>query len=301
MALHMSVIIPVFDDLQAIKETITSLRRQAASESSFEIIVVDNGSTDGTVEWLKDQDDIIFLQEIENSNSPYSCRNRGYEVSTGDYLVFLDSTCVPSKSWIANSAFFAEHNPDCLFGGRVDFDWGNNKTAAKFYDSIKHIQIEKNIKEKKECQTANLWVPRSIFEKYGPFRESVRSGEDVRWTKYCTTRGISLLYAEKCTVYKSAREFKELMKKQIRIGKGQVIRWKSENRLLKKIILSFRYYLPMRPSYIRKKIEDSDGYEFGYCFILKVYGIDFCAHFFNTLGNFSGIVMMCLKLKEKDT
>jgi glycosyltransferase involved in cell wall biosynthesis len=285
-----SIIVPVFNDFSAIQQTITALRGQTAEKELFEIIVIDNGSTDGSVEWLSEQTDIIFIQEHTYLNSPYSCRNRGAEVASGRYLVFLDSTCVPDEKWLEAGLKFSEIHPDSMFGGRVRFHCNGHKTTSKLYDSITHVQMEQTITEKQEAKTANLWTSKEIFVTYGPFREGVRSGEDVRWSKYCSDQGVPLLYSQECMVYKFARGFSELMNKQFRIGKGQIARWKKENVLTKRLLQSIKYFVPMKPSSLRERVAKNEEFQFSFSLALKLYLIDYSARFMTSFGNIAGLI-----------
>jgi glycosyltransferase involved in cell wall biosynthesis len=84
-----SIIIPTYNRLELLKETLQSIFQQTLQAS--EIIVVDNGSSDGTVEWLKRThlDKVIVIQNT--MNTPGAARNKGLEAATGDYIKFFDS------------------------------------------------------------------------------------------------------------------------------------------------------------------------------------------------------------------
>jgi hypothetical protein len=82
-----SVIIPTYNRLSLLKETLASVR--SAGESGYEIIVVDDGSTDGTREYIAERGDLTLIAQ-ENAG-PSMARNHGAKVARGDYLAFLDS------------------------------------------------------------------------------------------------------------------------------------------------------------------------------------------------------------------
>jgi glycosyltransferase involved in cell wall biosynthesis len=81
-----SVIIPTFNRLALLQETLESVRRQTFRD--FEIIVVDDGSTDGTGEWLRTRNDLIVV--IQTNSGIASSRNRGASEAQGSWLAFLD-------------------------------------------------------------------------------------------------------------------------------------------------------------------------------------------------------------------
>ena len=83
-----SVIIPTHDRLELLKKAVQSIREQSFLD--YEIIVVDDGSKDGTRDWLAANE--CWLHGIRQSNKgPGAARNAGARVARGEYLAFLDS------------------------------------------------------------------------------------------------------------------------------------------------------------------------------------------------------------------
>lgn len=82
-----SVIIPTFNRRQHLLECLSSVSAQRRRPD--EVIVVDDGSNDGTVEALGDLQDVIVIHQA--NAGPGAARNRGAAAASGDYLVFLDS------------------------------------------------------------------------------------------------------------------------------------------------------------------------------------------------------------------
>lgn len=93
-ALDVSVIIPVYNCEKFIEETITSVREQTIDNGHYEIVAVDDGSTDRSFSILedlaRDRSDIRVFT-IPNSGSAAAPRNRGLEHASGRYLFFLDA------------------------------------------------------------------------------------------------------------------------------------------------------------------------------------------------------------------
>lgn len=94
MSLQISVVIPTFNRLELLKEAIASVLRQ--SHPVFEITVVDDGSTDETLEWLNRRSDVRVLQT--HRLGPAAARNAGVLQSRGEWIAFLDSDDV----WLDN-------------------------------------------------------------------------------------------------------------------------------------------------------------------------------------------------------
>ncbi|QIF04482.1 glycosyltransferase family A protein [Roseimicrobium sp. ORNL1] len=83
-----SIIIPTYNRIEYLKATLDSVWQQTFQD--FEVIVVDDGSTDGTAAYLSSLEGKVSL--IQQSNAgPGAARNRGAEAARGEYVVFLDS------------------------------------------------------------------------------------------------------------------------------------------------------------------------------------------------------------------
>src|SRR5690606_29636154 len=83
-----SVVIPVYNRANLIKGTLDSVFAQ--TERDYEVIVVDDGSTDATADVVKSYGDCVRYVYQENAG-PGAARNRGIQQSTGQYVVFFDS------------------------------------------------------------------------------------------------------------------------------------------------------------------------------------------------------------------
>ncbi|NJN24197.1 MAG: glycosyltransferase [Acaryochloridaceae cyanobacterium RL_2_7] len=84
--MDVSIIIPTYNRLWSLPKTIKTCQE---SEVSSEIIIIDDGSTDGTWEWLQQQSGLVILQQ-QHLGKPWAV-NRGMEIAQGEYIRFLDS------------------------------------------------------------------------------------------------------------------------------------------------------------------------------------------------------------------
>jgi hypothetical protein len=284
-----SIIIPVFNDLHAIQLTIDALNNQTAPRTDYEVIVVDNGSQDGSVAWLQQQKDIIFISETTYLGSPYSCRNRGIEVAKGDFIVLLDSTCIPALDWVEAGLNYHKETYEVLFGGCVKFNFEGHMTVGKLYDSITNVQMEHSITYQQKAKTANLWVHKQVLQDMGKFREGVRSGEDVRWTKHCTDSGVHLGYSEKSKVYKFARGTLALLKKQVRVGKGQMKLWRARSETSNQLIKALKKVLPISPKTMRVLMARNKDVKYQWHLIMRLYIVSYLSELSTLFGNLVGI------------
>ena len=115
-----SVIIPVWNDKDKICKCIQALESQSLSRASYEIIAVDNGSTDGTYEYLESKNTIRLAQEKQPGS--YAARNKGINLAKGKFLAFTDSDCIPSFNWLEELVKTIESDQTIgIVAGHVEF------------------------------------------------------------------------------------------------------------------------------------------------------------------------------------
>jgi len=259
LAKTFSIIIPVYNDSEDLKLVLEAIKRQDFPAENFETFVVDNGSSDESIEVAKSFGFVDVLLEHEHLYSPYSCRNRGIEKSNGDIIVLLDASCKPVESWLqAAQECFNKTDADIL-GGDVKFDFKGKVTAGKVYDSITNIRMQDSIEQKGVAKTANLFIRKKVFDRVGVFPEGLRSGGDVRWTSRATKQGNKLEFCEDAIVYKTARSFLKLLYKQWRVGKYQPLILKEKGEKLQLGKKFMKLFLPISTSLLRKKYEPIDS------------------------------------------
>lgn len=95
--MEISIIIPVFNQLKYTKQCVRSIKQNTRVD--YELIVIDNGSTDGTEEFLRNDDDIICIHNKTNLGYAKAI-NQGIAISTGKYLVLLNNDCIVTHEWI---------------------------------------------------------------------------------------------------------------------------------------------------------------------------------------------------------
>jgi hypothetical protein len=214
-----SVVVPVFNDPVGIRDCITALRRQSYADDRFEIIVVDNGSTDSTAAILRELK-IEAVVEASPRNS-YAARNAGLRAAHGTVLAFTDADCTPDSDWIEQGVRALTESGADLVGGSVRFRLSPRPRASEIWDSITNMQVEQGIRERGVGKTANLFVERRVFDAVGPFPHELASGGDVAWTRKASRQGFGIAYAPAAAVEHPARRLAGLVRKQFRVGRGQ--------------------------------------------------------------------------------
>ncbi|MCP9473511.1 MAG: glycosyltransferase family 2 protein, partial [Nitrospira sp.] len=106
-----SIIIPVYNNLELTKQCLTALA-SATTGVDYEVILVDNGSTDETAAFLQTlQGDVRIIRNDENRGFAKAC-NQGAKAARGKYLVFLNNDTIPQPNWLGPLVQEVEEHPE---------------------------------------------------------------------------------------------------------------------------------------------------------------------------------------------
>jgi cellulose synthase/poly-beta-1,6-N-acetylglucosamine synthase-like glycosyltransferase len=174
-----SVIIPTYNAEKTIGKCLRALLKQNYPKRKYEIIVVDDGSTDKTEQVVKKFRSVKFFKQ--KHRGPAAARNTGAKFSKGNIILFTDSDCVPSKDWIKHMVEpFKDRNVAGVSGTYKTLN--KNSLLARFigYDiKFKHEYMKK-MKAIDFVGTFSAGYRKSVFQKEGGFDTSfpIASGED---------------------------------------------------------------------------------------------------------------------------
>jgi GT2 family glycosyltransferase/glycosyltransferase involved in cell wall biosynthesis len=176
---EISIIVPVFNQFQYTHACVASL--QTVEELVlFEVIVVDDCSTDQTADLVPRMNGIVYLRNETNAGFIISC-NRGAEKARGKYLVFLNNDTIVTKGWLTTLLnTFGEEPKAGIVGSKLVYPDGRLQEAGgiiwrdasgwnygKFDDPNKP---EYNyLREVDYCSAAALMIPKALFQKVGCF------------------------------------------------------------------------------------------------------------------------------------
>lgn len=211
-----SVIIPVYNGEAIIENCIKHLSNQNYPKEKLEIIIVDNNSSDKTVEVSRKYNVITVLCETKG---PSAARNMGIKISSGDLLLFTDADCIVDKNWVINHvlvhAYFEVSDPSVkLIGGGIA---GKNKNLWSICDDIcSWAEFNPSLPPRmivKHHPTANISISKDILEELGGFDEALRSGEDFAFCKKISEKGYKMFFAPDAKIMHINRtSFKTVMK-----------------------------------------------------------------------------------------
>lgn len=177
--LRFSVIIPTYNRLDYLKFCLASVRAQMSPP--HEIIVVDDGSTDGTVDWVNQQEEYSLI--VQENSGPGAARNAGARLATGNYLAFLDSDdlWMPWSLSTFERAILDYGRPKLVFAGFVDFsDPEALSRTAKMQDL--QVSSHPNFLASRDhgffAGAGMMTIEREAFLRAGGFVEDRMNGED---------------------------------------------------------------------------------------------------------------------------
>jgi len=190
-----SVVIPAFNEEKFLPKCLESLKNQDFNEGE-EVIVVDNNSTDRTVELAKKFGAIVFSEK--NQGVAFT-RNRGAMEAKGKIFVFTDADTILPKNWLSrifdSMSLKATESPDTeggiggefekdkelvAFGGSCEFYSGpiSARLASKFLLPI-FLFLDKFFSGGWNLMGCNMAIKKEAFLKIGGFNTSLKLNEDV--------------------------------------------------------------------------------------------------------------------------
>ncbi|WP_019024024.1 MULTISPECIES: glycosyltransferase family 2 protein [unclassified Thioalkalivibrio] len=216
-----SVIVPVYNHWGLVPELLECLHAQTFPQDFFEVLLVDNGSTNyDPLESLPTNVRILHC----NTPGSYAARNAGIEAAAGDWLAFTDADCRPDSRWLEAMLDRAQQEGiSALLAGAVEMYTDSERpNAYEIYDLIRGIPQAHYVR-RGYAATANLLVSRTVLEELGGFDATRYSGGDADFCRRAVMQGHPLRYVSEAVVYHPARQsWGEVVSKARRIKGGQL-------------------------------------------------------------------------------
>jgi len=200
-----SVVIPTYNRLPILKKCLDALENQILNDKiqNFEIVIVDDGSTDETVSWLRNNFETYpHLRLFEQSHGgPALGRNLGVERSRGDIIVFIDSDLVVDRYFLINhvhSLFKAWKK----LGNRRCFTYGSVINTSNFnYPNSEPFKLQDL--SWAYFATGNVAIDKNVLEISGLFDTSFRlyGWEDLELGERLRNMGVKLIKCPRAIGY----------------------------------------------------------------------------------------------------
>ena len=218
-----SVVVPVWNGARDIARCLDALGRQTLDRTAFEVIVVDNASSDGTADAVRRFGWATLLQEPQPGS--YRARNRGLVAARGEHVMFTDADCTPDVRWIEAALAAARAHPSAgVVAGRIALASESDRTSpvCEAWERLFAFNQAKNVANG-VAVTANWLSPRALVVAAGGFRAELKSGGDHDLARRLREAGHALVYAPDMLVTHPVRAtVPELMGKTRRIVGGRM-------------------------------------------------------------------------------
>lgn len=198
-----SVVIPAYNEEKYIMPCLKSIKKQDF-KGNYEIIVVNNASTDRTGEIAKKYADIVIYEKQKGVGK---ARESGWRKASGEIIAFTDADSIASKEWLSkikkgfdNKEVIAIYGPVFLNDGSQIKKW-----MAKYL--LTFFLIINNVIRRHNFIGSNFAVRKKSMQEIGGFNTSLKTAEDVDLAWRLKKAG-KIVFNRKLTVSVSSRRFK---------------------------------------------------------------------------------------------
>jgi glycosyltransferase involved in cell wall biosynthesis len=240
-----SVIIPTYNRSDEIKELLNSLLKQTIDKKEFEVIIVDDGSTDNTeklvIQFIISHGlNVRFLHQ--DHKGPGEARNLGMENAKGKYFLFIDSDCIADPDWLsAYKVAVEKENPAGIGGPDAVLPEFSPVQKAIDYSMTSFIttggirgHTEKKI-SKYYPRSFNMGVRSDIYRKIGGMNK-LRHGQDIEFSHRIITTGEPVIKVLNAVVYHKRRiSVKKFFKQVFNWGVARINLYKIDSKMLEPV------------------------------------------------------------------
>ncbi|RUS46467.1 methyltransferase domain-containing protein [Cohnella sp. AR92] len=224
-----SIVIVTFNQIEETRRCLASIRKHT-QEGSYELIFVDNGSTDGTADWLREQPDVKLIENEKNEGFAKGV-NKGARAATGDRLLLLNNDTAVTPRWLEQLTIALESADDIAAVGPVANLAGYGQSIPTKYKTPEELE---RFAEAYNVSTPSAWkmrlkligfcllIKRKVWEEVGELDESFGIGnfEDDDWSWRARRAGYRLLLCSDTFIHHegsaSFRHDEELLRRLLR-------------------------------------------------------------------------------------
>lgn len=228
-----SVIVPTFNRLHLLKKTLESLFRQDFTD--FEVIVVNDGGTDGTTEYLKELEAQANITGITQPNAGLAAtRRRGLQAAQGSFIAFTDDDCVVPVDWLSRIHRAFQSSGAAGIGGATET--GNPGNPYALVNDIMHNYFKRHHASRPGSAPFltgnNVAYRRDALERAGGPDPRFRMGaedRDLAWR--VSASGGTIVYDPSIVVrHFNDSDFPRYLRQQYRYGVGSALYYAESGR-----------------------------------------------------------------------
>ena len=191
----LSVVVATKDRCSRLESLLDALDAQTIGRHAFQLVVVNDGSTDTTAQVLEGRADLIISHQ--SATGPAIARQAGWESSSGQLIAFTDDDCRPEPDWLEHALIAHKAAPGAIVQGQTRPD--------PLEDSVIRDPLARSIRVNELgpfFQTCNVFYPRALLEAVGGFDPTIPrpSVEDADLAMRALATGCGAVYAEDAIV-----------------------------------------------------------------------------------------------------
>jgi glycosyltransferase involved in cell wall biosynthesis len=233
-----SVIVPTYNRRSSLQRLLEGVALQTYPSSQFEVIVVDDGSTDGTLDYVQGCHTPFALRLIQQEHAgPAAARNRGVAAAHGTLILFLDDDVLPQPGLIERHANTHLAEPDAVVIGPLSppVEWPRPIWVRWEEDKLQK-QYRAMLTGAWSCTarqfyTGNASVSRARFLEVGGFDTLFQRAEDVELGYRLADRGARFLFEARADVQHYAwRSFEAWCRTPYQYGRYDVVMQRDKGR-----------------------------------------------------------------------
>lgn len=235
MTLHtpqVSVVMPTYNRLRRLQHVISALEQQQFPRDDYEVIIVSDGSSDGTDDYLKNlRSDMSVRSFFQQNQGPATARNRGVDEARGEYVVFIDDDVVAEPSLLAEH--MRTHHAaarDIVVVGPLMSPEGFDMTPwvrweqAMLMKQYRALEAGAWKPTPRQFYTGNASLRRSHIVAAGGFDKSYRRAEDVELAYRLAKRGLDFVFnLQAVGLHYAERSFRSWLEMARAYGRNDVI------------------------------------------------------------------------------
>jgi glycosyltransferase involved in cell wall biosynthesis len=190
LCLDISVVVPIYNRAPYLIPCIEALIHQDFPKERYELIFVDNGSTDSSLEILRSFPELRVFCEARRGS--YHARNLGLTAARGAWIAFTDGDCAPDLNWLASIADSRQESHVVQLGLRRFASGSRQLRLISDYEEARdRWTLTSSIPEVYYGYTNNMAVRRDLFTELGSFQGVSRGGDTVFVQKVLSQFGLS--------------------------------------------------------------------------------------------------------------